>query len=235
MGLSWNCVVGLGLMNWRQAIGSHWGFLLPLVYSRKRHWPTIDICVFEDLNVALRKGQSRVNCQRKRWRETSEVFLLLLLFLLRGLKWTRWGRLENVLQRRRGFFQETPSRHRAGAANQKQAECIWKISSLFDDSTYISNVHIYMIFTVKITLKCNLLGLIKASRSCHKRTIHSATWRLRTRVSLLYTSHESVTHYMKQEHKSTLLSYFFFLFWEERCKSSQAFPQLLQTSDNIIK
>lgn len=51
--------------------------VLPFAYSRKRHRPAIDICVFEELNVTLRKGQRRVNGWRQRWRERESFFFFL--------------------------------------------------------------------------------------------------------------------------------------------------------------
>lgn len=84
-----------------------------------------------------------------------------------------------------------------------------KMWSLFNISTHISNIHIYIFCTMNISLVCNLSELIIASRLCHKYIIHSAIWSLCTRVSLLYMSHECVTHStcmnQKQNHKSLKL------------------------------
>lgn len=98
-----------------------------------------------------------------------------------------------------------------------------KMWSLFNISTHISNIHIYIFCTMNISLVCNLSGLLKASRLCHKYIIHSAIWSLCTRVSLLYMSHECVTNStcmnQKQNHKSLKL-----LFCEEQFRLSWVSP-----------
>lgn len=84
-----------------------------------------------------------------------------------------------------------------------------KMWSLFNISAHISNIHIYIFCTMNISLVCNPSGLIIASRLCHKYIIHSAIWSLCTRVSLLYMSHECVTHSMWTRSKNILFSYFY--------------------------
>lgn len=130
-------------------------------------------------------------------------------FPLQGWNWRRWGKWENLL------FSLTvmkscvgripagkPLRHADELQSAGGYMCVWKTSnnnekikpceyeklwSLFDISTHISNIHIYIFCTMNITLVCNLSGLIVASRLCHKYIFHSAIWS--APVSVYFTCH----------------------------------------------
>ncbi len=234
------------LMSWPRVPAKR--YKLPLVNSRKRHWPTIDICMFEELNVTLRKGQRRVNGQGQRWRETESFFPSCMVEIERWEKWEdALFSLSVMKSRAEGIFAGNPARHAVGLLWRCLHGCVWergtsssneqnklceyeKMWSLFNVSTHISNIHIYIFCTMNIPLVCNLSGLIIASRLCHKYIIHSAIWSLCTRVSLLYMSHECVTHStcmnQKQNHKALKL-----FFCETQFRLSQVCSHLVSQAD----